>query len=106
MGIKHAYVTGKPDDPAADVSSNEWNADHVIVGPLALNAAPVDPMDAATKQYVDDAISAIPPPSSGALMADIAPVNPAQGQLWWKSDEGNLYIRFGTTWVQINTVGS
>ena len=53
MGIKHAYQTVKSDDPASDVSANEWNADHVITGPLALAADPAAALDAATKQYVD-----------------------------------------------------
>jgi hypothetical protein len=30
MGIKHTKVTALADDPAYDVSSNEWNDDHTI----------------------------------------------------------------------------
>ena len=37
MGIRHAYQTVKADDPASDVSANEWNADHAITGPVATN---------------------------------------------------------------------
>lgn len=30
MAIKHAYQSATPDDPGSEVSSSEWNADHVI----------------------------------------------------------------------------
>jgi hypothetical protein len=42
-------------------------------------------------------------------IADTAPLGPYQGQLWWNSLNGNLYISYNdgtsTQWVQINNIG-
>jgi len=45
MGIKHAYQSPTPNDPTDEVSSNRWNEDHQIDGPVPFPhvAAPVAP---------------------------------------------------------------
>jgi hypothetical protein len=35
-----------------------------------------------------------PPTPPGAIVADLAPLNPSPGALWWDSTEGQLYIWF------------
>ena len=43
----------------------------------------------------------------GATTSDTAPSSPASGDLWWKSDEGQLYIYYtdpsGSQWVTANS---
>jgi hypothetical protein len=37
--------------------------------------------------------------SEGVSVSDTAPSSPEQGDLWWKSDEGNLYVYYDGYWV-------
>ena len=37
--------------------------------------------------------------SEGVSVSDTAPSSPTQGDLWWKSDEGNLYVYYDGYWV-------
>jgi hypothetical protein len=37
--------------------------------------------------------------SEGVSISDTAPSSPEQGDLWWKSDEGNLYVYYDGYWV-------
>jgi hypothetical protein len=70
-----------------------------MTGTLTLAGAPANPLEAATKAYVD----AKP---AGAVIADTPPASPSQGQTWWESDSGAFYIWYndGTSaqWVQVN----
>lgn len=34
MGVRHNYQSNTPNDPADEVSSDRWNEDHVITGPV------------------------------------------------------------------------
>lgn len=43
MGIKHAYQTATPDNPGAEISSSEWNADHTIDTELIIPALAAEP---------------------------------------------------------------
>jgi hypothetical protein len=43
---------------------------------------------------------------NGVAEQTTAPVNPISGQLWWKSDEGNLKIWYGGAWVDASTLGA
>jgi hypothetical protein len=51
-----------------------------------------------------------PPGPSVLGVSDTAPGSPVNGQLWWNSVNGNLYIWYvdadSSQWVQINTVGT
>jgi len=64
-----------------------------------MNAAPTVPLHAATKAYVD----AKP---SGASTNDITPTAPVNGQMWWETDTGSLFIFYddgnSAAWVQLN----
>jgi hypothetical protein len=68
-------------------------------GILTVGADPVAALDVATKQYVD----AKP---SGASVSDTAPVAPAQGQFWFESSTGSLFVWYTDAdsgqWVQVN----
>jgi hypothetical protein len=64
-------------------------AGSTMTGPLILNADPTDDLGAATKQYVDS-IDIPAAPDTGAA----PPSNPEDGQLWWNSDDGRLYIYY------------
>ena len=35
----------------------------------------------------------------GATVSAIPPVPNAEGELWWNTVDGRLYVRFGTAWV-------
>ena len=37
--------------------------------------------------------------SSSVTVSDSAPSSPSQGDLWWKSDDGNLYVYYDGYWV-------
>ena len=43
-------------------------------------------------------------------ISDTAPGSPANGQMWWNSANGNLYISYNdgtsTQWVQVNNTGA
>lgn len=49
-----------------------------------------------------------PPP--GTVISDIAPANPEEGQLWWDSVNGQLYVWYedanSNQWVQANTAAA
>lgn len=68
-----------------------------MTGFLTLHADPDAAMKAATKQYVDAKVV-------GAAISDTAPSSPVDGQLWWRSTDGVLFIRFNdgnsTQWVE------
>ena len=83
----------------ADLAGKVSKSGDTMTGPLTLNAAPTVPLHAATKGYVD----AKP---SGASVADTAPTAPVNGQMWWESDTGALYVYYddltSQAWVQLN----
>ena len=60
-----------------------------MTGPLILNADPTDNLGAATKQYVDS----IDIPAAPEI-SPLPPSNPENGQLWWDSSDGRLYIYY------------
>jgi hypothetical protein len=84
-----------------------------LTGPLVLAGAPTQPLQAATKKYVDDQIAAIPAPviPPGTIISDTAPPAPKVGQLWFKTvDPVGLYIWYqdadSSQWVQVSGGGS
>lgn len=79
------YVAGKLYDPTVFAPL----AGSIFTGPVTLHADPAAPLEASTKQYVDNHISAIPPT---LVAGDIPPTNPYPGQLWWASLVGQLFI--------------
>jgi hypothetical protein len=82
-----------------ELNARVAKAGDTMTGPLTLNATPTVPLHAATKGYVD----AKP---SGASMGDIGPTSPVNGQMWWESDTGALYVYYddgnSQAWVQLN----
>lgn len=42
----------------------------------------------------------------GAVISDSPPGTPTAGMLWWESDSGKLFIRYGTTWVLSNPISA
>jgi hypothetical protein len=89
------YATIGGTDLAAKVNK----AGDTMTGPLTLASDPTVPLHAATKQYVD----AKP---SGANTNDNPPTAPVNGQLWWETDTGSLFIFYddgnSQAWVQLN----
>jgi hypothetical protein len=93
------YVNGVLYNPTAFAPL----AGATFTGPVTLHADPAAPLQAATKQYVDNHIAAIP----AALVAgDVAPVSPYAGQLWWDSAVGQLFVWYSdpnsSQWVVCN----
>lgn len=95
----------------------------VLTGALALATDPINPMQAATKQYVDtmvplaggtmtgplllsgdatqplgavtlEQLEAAAGGGAGVSIGDTPPASPADGDLWFDSTEGNLYVWF------------
>ena len=58
-----------------------------LTGPLQLNADPTTPLEAATKEYVDDNVIAV-------TVADAAPLSPRNGALWFDSMSCQLYVSY------------
>lgn len=50
---------GFDDSNRANIRTLDWNGNEVLAGKLTLGAAPTANMDAATKQYVDNAVSGV-----------------------------------------------
>ena len=71
-------------------------AGDTMTGALVLPADPVAPLEATTKQYVDN--------HARMHVSDTEPPNPMPRDLWWKSDSGDAYLRYddGDTeqWVE------
>ena len=72
---------------------------NLVDGYLSLLKDPATALHGATKQYVD-ARPAI------ATIADTAPSSPSNGQLWFESSTGSLFIYYNdgdsSQWVQVN----
>lgn len=43
--------------------------------------------------------------TGGASVSDTAPSSPSTGQLWFKSDTGQTFVYFDSTWVEIGVAG-
>lgn len=99
INAQEFYVNGSKHDPAmfAQLSGA------TMVGPLILAENPAVAMEAATKQYVDSHIAAIPP---SLVAGDNPPSNPYPGQLWWASAVGQLFVWYqdpnNAQWVVCN----
>jgi hypothetical protein len=83
MPIKHATQTVKPDDPARDISKDEWNASHTVTS----GSAPI----IAGNSYVDV-------PHGLGTTPDINTIKPSQkdclfGRGYWVSDVGAVTFR-------------
>lgn len=93
------YVAGKLYDPTVFAPL----AGAVMLGPMILHADPAVPLEAATKNYVDNHIAAIPPP---IVAGDNPPSTPFPGQLWWDSLVGQLFVWYAdpnsAQWVVCN----
>ena len=93
------YVNGVKYDPTLFAPL----AGATFTGVVTLAADPSAALGAATKQYVDNHIAAIPPPLA---VGDTAPATTFNGQLWWNSSVGQLFIRYAdpnsTEWVVCN----
>lgn len=65
------YIEIVGNGTASDARSNartlDWNGNEVLAGKLTVGAGPVNNMDVATKQYVDDVIAAIPAWEGGSF---------------------------------------
>ena len=92
----HINDTGDPHAAALYLKLAQANNLYVdltgdtMTGPLLLNADPVDPLGAATKVYVDDAIGALPPVFSG-LHADLTDLpNPSAHHTRYTDNEAQL----------------
>lgn len=79
-----------------------------MTGSLILAADPAADLEAATKSYVDDAILGVSLHYTVPI-ADTAPTGPLVGNLWWDSQDNQLYIYYddGTSiqWVASSNTG-
>ena len=64
-----------------------------MTGELVLSADPVNNLAAATKQYVDNIFNSIDLPTETQFGA-LPPSNPTAGEMWWCTEDGNLYIYY------------
>lgn len=80
-------------------------------GEFALAMDPIRPMDAVTKQYLDNRMVGAPPPSAiSVTISDTAPVGVVSGALWWNSLDGHLYVYYqdvnSSQWVNVTAAAS
>ena len=68
-------------------------AGSTMSGPLILNADPTDALGAVTKQYLENEITNIDIPTATETSPS-APENPVDGQMWWNTNDGRLYIYY------------
>ena len=68
-------------------------AGSTMTGPLILNADPTDALGSVTKQYVDTQIGDIDIPAAPDTSPS-PPLTPENGQLWWNTNDGRLYIYY------------
>lgn len=98
-------LSGDPTLPlgAATKQSAVAKAGDTMTGLLTLSGTPTAPLHAATKQYIDSK-------TGGVAVADGPPAGATQGQLWWESDTGLLFVFYddGNTsqWVQTNAMSA
>lgn len=64
-----------------------------FTGEMILSGDPVNNLGAVTKQYVDNSIAAVDLPAENAVGPN-PPANPGQGDLWWSTEDGNLYVYY------------
>ena len=120
FGVKHHHQTVLPDDPTRDVSATEWNESHDIDTLIALPPQVTDPIsppdgsiwyNVTTQQIMMRVAGVTIPvsPVSAATTTDVAPAFPKDGDLWWKSDVGVLFVYYddGTSkqWVEASPAG-
>ena len=60
---------GTDDNNRSNAATLDWDGNAVLAGKMTLGAAPTANMDAATKQYVDNAIPTVPSPASSGTPA-------------------------------------
>ena len=42
--------------------------------------------------------------ASGVVVSATAPTSPGEGDLWWNSESGRMYVYYGTAWVDASPV--
>jgi hypothetical protein len=62
-------------------------------------ATPVSGSDAATKAYVDSAVT-----SAAVPVGDTPPVSPSNGDLWYDSVTERLHVYYNSQWLAIATL--
>jgi hypothetical protein len=95
--------TPSPGDNDTSIATTAFVTSAVATGTAGtIGEAPID-----GTQYVRQSAAWAPvsvPP--GTAISDAAPSSPANGQLWWESDTGNMYIWYNDgssqQWVQVN----
>lgn len=64
-----------------------------FTGEIILHDDPVNVLGAVTKRYVDNSIAAIDLPTETSVGVN-PPASPVNGEMWWSSEDGNLYIYY------------
>jgi len=101
-----AAITAAFQAADAIIDQRKINRDgDTMTGPLVAAADPAQPLEVATKAYVDNLIGAVGP-STGAqvVINSVPPPSPVQGELWWDTVSGQLFVRYLAQWVQANGV--
>ena len=80
--------------------------------PINLPSKATDPLEASAGDIYfntsEDSIklyygSTWNPISGGSIsVSDAPPENPTEGQLWYESDSGDLFVRYSNSWIQTN----
>jgi hypothetical protein len=99
---------GTATDPTKVLKTGDTMSGHLFLptGPAAANAVRRDYVDAADL-VLTNAINN----KSSLTVSDTPPASPTDGQLWWESDSGMLYVRYNdgvgpAQWVQAVAVPS
>lgn len=70
-------------------------------GPVVVGT-PTENNHAATKEYVD-ANSGGGGGGGGVTVSSTAPTSPTQGDLWFDSDTGRMFIYYDSFWIEVST---
>jgi len=96
-------------------SSKEWSeayiVDSIVSGSLTLDAAQISGVQKSTESFSDDDVSfmtsaaiddRINAAAGGSVTtSDTAPGSPSNGDLWYESDTGDLFVFTDSVWVEV-----
>jgi hypothetical protein len=86
--------------PTPDLSSLLPLTGGTLTGPVTLAADPAAAMQPVTLQYLEANAGRV-------TVSDAEPLNPREGELWWDSTEGQLYVNYDGLWViAVNQMGA
>jgi hypothetical protein len=76
---------------------------HINIGQSA-NDKDGDPLRTAFSKVNDNFDELYNHVSAGVVAGNTAPTDPGEGDLWWDSESGRIYVYYGSSWVDASPV--